>query len=223
MSANLFAALAACPLEVISINGGPRICDDESAQKLVKGLVEFSLLKDLYLAQVDEEVGYRLLNTMDRNGNSPWPHLTSFQIQGSRGMEDQDAIRFIKSHPHITVLEFSASNFSDDVLQVIADTLPHLTFLDLSGGWDLTHHGVREIIDKCPLLTEFILDCTHLKRAEFPELGPRWTDAQMAKFNHKLEILTELGDLDGTDMEIIRRRVPDHNSNNSNNTIVNTE
>ncbi|CAO3601191.1 unnamed protein product [Absidia cylindrospora] len=211
---NLLTALVgACPLEVMDIDakliGSTR--DNDTARRFVRNLLTFSDLKVLCLRQMDDVLSHHFLTL------SIWPHLTKCYLQGCRDMEDQDAITFLKAHPHLTRLEFSANNFLDTVLYAIADSLPRLTFLDLSGGWDLTHHGVRRIVLKCTLLTNFTLEDTHLKRAEFPELDPH-SDEYLEEFSDCPEMLTGLDDLSRTDMENIRRRhVPDQdNSNDAN-------
>ncbi|CAO3601168.1 unnamed protein product [Absidia cylindrospora] len=200
LPSNLLTALAACPLEDIDING----CligsteDDQDERQFARDLANVSHLTSLCLFDMYVVVNHLLLVP------SIWPHLTHCYLQGCRDLEDSDAIRFIKAHPQLTELEFSANNFSDDVLYTIADALPQLTYLDLSGGWDFTHHGARRIILNCPLLASFDLDCTHLKRLDFPELGP-FSDDDLAMFSGNQRMLTNLGDLGRDDSKSFAR------------------
>ncbi|CAO3601164.1 unnamed protein product [Absidia cylindrospora] len=102
--------------------------------------------------------------------HSPWPNLTVFNTQFCHDADDRDVMAFIRAHPHIKDLQLSDNYFSDDVFQVIADTLPGLTTLDLSQSRFITHHGVRSIITQCPLLKSFDIYDTNVMRTDFPEL-----------------------------------------------------
>ncbi|CAO3601194.1 unnamed protein product [Absidia cylindrospora] len=208
VSPNVLTALAACPLEDIFLNatliGGTE--NDQAAQQFARALATFSHLQVLALREIDQVLSRHLL---DRK-TVLWPHLTACYFQGCDDMEDQDVIRFIKTHPHLERLALSGNDFSDTVLYAIADALPHLTYLDLSASWNFTHHGVRRIVLKCPLLTDFVLDATQLKRSDFPELGP-YSDKHLAQFPDDLEWATQLGDLSKHHMDIIRRAANDNN------------
>ncbi|CAO3601190.1 unnamed protein product [Absidia cylindrospora] len=96
LSPNLFACLAACPLEKITIIGKPMrgvaVEDTDTARQLALDLVGFRLLTMLILVDVGIEISHQLLATLDQDGNSPWPQLTRFCIVGCKGVEDQDAI-----------------------------------------------------------------------------------------------------------------------------------
>ncbi|CAO3601192.1 unnamed protein product [Absidia cylindrospora] len=204
----LLTALTACPLEEISIDA-VSTRDDQAARQFARALATFSHLEVLALREIDQVLSRHLLVTMDRK-TVPWPRLTVCYLQGCDDMEDQDVIRFIKTHPHLEKLELSGNDFTDTVLYAIADTLPRLTYLDLSASWEFTHHGVRRIVLKCPLLTHFVLDSTQLKRSDFPELGP-YSDEHLAEFPDDLEWATQLGDLCQHHMDIIRRAANDNN------------
>ncbi|CAO3601188.1 unnamed protein product [Absidia cylindrospora] len=207
LSPNLFTALTDCPLEEIYIEGKliRDIQDDATARRLALHLVDFPRLRLLSLVDVYEPLVYRLFTTRDRNGNSPWPRLTVYRLEsGCRGVEDEDAIRFIKAHPHLKELDFSASYFSDTVLEAMADGLPDLTLLNLSGGCDFTHRSVLCIIKQCPRLVYFELSDTSLEKTDFPELGAEDDDD------------AELRGLTRYDMDMIRR-ASNHNNNNNNN------
>ncbi|CAO3601189.1 unnamed protein product [Absidia cylindrospora] len=92
LSPNLFACLAACPLEKITVIGRPMggvaVEDTDTARKLALDLVGFRLLTMLILVDVGIEISHQLLATLDQDGNSPWPQLTGFCIMGCEGVED---------------------------------------------------------------------------------------------------------------------------------------
>ncbi|CAO3601193.1 unnamed protein product [Absidia cylindrospora] len=208
VSPHLLTALIACPLEEIDIdvdfNG--TTWDDETARQFARDVATFSRLEVLSLSHIDQVMSRHLL---DRKGVLLWPRLTKCYLRGYNDMEDEDVIRFIKTHPQLKKLELFGNDFSDTVLYAIADTLPHLTYLDLSASRNFTHHGVRRIVLKCPLLTNFVLDATQLKRSDFPELGP-YSNEYLA-ISDDLEWATQLGDLWQYDMDIIRRAANDNN------------
>ncbi|CAO3601134.1 unnamed protein product [Absidia cylindrospora] len=207
LSPNLFAALAACPLEKIAIWGEPlqAIGDDETARNVARDLVDgFPLLKSLCLVQVDEELSGHLFTTIHQKGNyAVWPNLTRLRMECAWSVEEQHAIRFIKAHPHVEELEFATNNFSDAFLKTVANSLPHLTILDLSGGDDFTARGIRRVVRKCPLLVDMDLTSTYLKHSEFPELGPK-NPGTLGYFVSR-EHAESLGILGKEDMELIRR------------------
>ncbi|CAO3601195.1 unnamed protein product [Absidia cylindrospora] len=180
--------------------------DNDTARQFARDVATFSRLEMLSLSQMGQVLSRHLL---DRK-TVLWPHLTACYFQGCDDMEDQDVIRFIKTHPHLERLELSGNDFSDTVLYAIADALPRLTHLDLSASWNFTHHGVRRIVLKCPLLTDFVLDATQLKRSDFPELGP-YSDEHLAEFPDDLEWTSRLGDLWKHHLDIIRRAANDNN------------
>ncbi|CAO3601138.1 unnamed protein product [Absidia cylindrospora] len=171
LSPHLFAALGACPLEKIYHHGLVTVDDgddDTPIQTMTHDLVVgFPLLADLIIDQID---GRELVATMMDDATPPWPNLTRFHIPLTSNMTDRDAIAFIHAHPQLKDLELSNNGFSDDVLQVIADTLSGLTFLDLSYNTLFTHHGVRCIVRQCPLLILFKLFNTNVVRTDFTEL-----------------------------------------------------
>ncbi|CAO3601130.1 unnamed protein product [Absidia cylindrospora] len=80
LSPNLFAALAACPLEQMYIYGNPvvDIVDDVTAQKVAQDVVaHFPRLTELALAQIGTDFSYHLFAAMARHdGHAAWPHLT---------------------------------------------------------------------------------------------------------------------------------------------------
>ncbi|CAO3601137.1 unnamed protein product [Absidia cylindrospora] len=228
LSSHLFAALAACPLKDIyhsgtvikgDNNNNDNDDDDDddevtSIQTMTHDLVTgFPLLTSL---NVDEIDGRELVD----HTTPAWPKLIRFQIGDTWLTDVQDIITFIRTHPHLRVLQLANNHYYDDVLQVIADTLSLLTSLSLLRGNIFTHHGVRSIVQQCPLLTSFDLCRTNVRRMDFPEFTFLGHDdeQQQQQAQPYLVQTTRKITLCGTELERFRRALTHNNNNNNNDT-----
>ncbi|ORZ11420.1 hypothetical protein BCR42DRAFT_421102 [Absidia repens] len=111
---------------------------------------------------------HRLLTT------AQWPRLTHVRLDHVHGLRhhhmNQLLARFLQTHPHITWLELSNSQLTDEVLETIMEALPTLVYLDVSHNRAITQAGVRRFLLQCPLLTTFDLTSCDVPLATFPEL-----------------------------------------------------
>ncbi|ORZ07152.1 hypothetical protein BCR42DRAFT_426438 [Absidia repens] len=250
LSPYLFAALSGCPLEDISMTGfvSGDIEDDD---------FEDNLKDDLKILTHDLVVGFPFLTSLTMDGfdareyfaavtaaatpttlrhsaghvdvHPPWPNLMRFRVDQIWYMDDDSAMAFIRMHPHLQDLTLPCNyHFSSDVLQVIADTLTGLIALDLSGSDQLTPHGVRRIIQQCPLLTFINLLGTNLRRTDFPELTQLTYHGSdfMHQLNERPVLDNTLRYIDGAAMEKIRyapAHIYNNNNNNSNDGVDDTD
>ncbi|CAO3601139.1 unnamed protein product [Absidia cylindrospora] len=218
LSGHLFAPLSGCPLKEICIEALLLSSDDLENETRIMAhdmVRRFPLLTSLECSHLDDTFPIHLFEAPLLNpqtGHSAWPHLTRFHLLGCDEFQDDNAMAFIRAHPHLTDLQLAASNLTDPVLECIADTLSSLTTLDLSYGHLLTHQGVRRIIQQCPLLTSLNVTESGVYIADFPLLELDHMDGDDGEM--ELEIL------DRFDIGLIRRSINLNNNNNNNDTTV---
>ncbi|CAO3601174.1 unnamed protein product [Absidia cylindrospora] len=189
LTPHLFEALANCQLlEVIKVN-----CD------LAQDLAVFHRLRVLDLYAIPIQFGPFVVTATTTTNAAAWPQLTEFRLHPCRYIDEQDAIAFMQTHPHLIKLGLQYCPFSETFLDAVPIYLPAITELDIANGFHTTCHEISMLVWNCP----------HLRLQ--PEGSP---EARHFFHNEGCEILDSL---DSADIRALRRALAHEEGFNNNN------
>ncbi|CAO3601093.1 unnamed protein product [Absidia cylindrospora] len=99
-----------------------------------------------------------------------WPDLTEFWLEGCRGVGDLAMTNFIKTHPLLTRLSLSKSDFSEQLLSSLPTLLPHLDALMLTHNTWVSAHMLRSLVVNFPGLRYVDVVMCRIRDRGFPEV-----------------------------------------------------
>jgi hypothetical protein len=113
------------------------------------------------------------ITTTTTTTTSWWPGLKELYLYPSVDLDDTTLAAFIKSHPHIRVLDFMyTEQLTDDSLHAMVVGLPDLTSISWIGKLNqISPNGVRQFVLNSPPTFECLTlgNCTRIKATDFPE------------------------------------------------------
>ncbi|ORZ07185.1 hypothetical protein BCR42DRAFT_496071 [Absidia repens] len=100
-----------------------------------------------------------------------WPHLTTLILDECERLDNDTLIAFLQSHPKLHTLHLCRAPMVDTVLDTMATCLPDLSVLQLRYSRQITHHGLRRLIQRGSrrLRDVFVLNCMIFAK-HFPEI-----------------------------------------------------
>lgn len=134
----------------------------------------FTHLTSLSIASVivlNPQFFYSLLK--NTNGLSCFPQLKVLHLEGTLSPEsydDRGIALFLKTHPGIRDLSLIICNISDNSINTIAHHLPDLECLWIADCIKVSAQAVRQMIYRCPKLSNLRIDCRGFAYYDFPEV-----------------------------------------------------
>ncbi|ORZ07119.1 hypothetical protein BCR42DRAFT_397415 [Absidia repens] len=193
----IFPALAACRLlEEITVIGcrldGMRF--PRTAEATANVLVGFDRLTRLKLDDPPNDFSQCLLGPLtstsdadsaddDTDDDMPtivtWPRLVHLWLNRCEDIGDMYTIAFVRTHPHLQSLYVYGGRLTDATLRTMMNCLPGIVDVGLVGNFDITHRGVRRLVQNCPALIWVQLFGCDIATCHFPEAGPSCLDEDL--------------------------------------------
>ncbi|ORZ07159.1 hypothetical protein BCR42DRAFT_426446 [Absidia repens] len=141
------------------------------------------------------------------------PALTHLTLYDCPNVVDEMLVPFLETHPDLQSLEvYGSGDLCDGTLEAIAEFIPNIRNVRIDDNINITHHGLRQLVRRCRLLTTVSCANTEINAEEIPEAGEHCLNLMVSEDE---DIYLEWLDEDAIDT--IRKDKPEDEVNSNNN------